>query len=202
MKSIIIILAFLFVGYDSSAEQLDNELKDIIVRCIDYSDTNPIHKEDMDDLNEEFKHRVKSYPNDMKNYENEYRDWLFNILYDFASSVYEDSPDYRRMKMKRTYCFLLLAVTSDSDKALTFLEYAKLSVQEYVDNPYYELLESQLLGIYWLEIFFKRRNGMLTISDIDNLEQFMNHNYKMLDKDQVKGSKRLVKKLKVSISGN
>lgn len=202
MKGLVAIFAFLFVGYGQSTDNTDNELKDIIVRCIDYSDTNPIHKEEIDGLREEFKYRMKSYPSDMKDYESSYRDWLFNILYDYAKNVYEDSPDYRRMKMKRAFCFLLLAITSDSDRALTFLEYAKLSVQEFIDNPDYEMLERQLLGVYWLEVFLRKQSNRLTIENIDNLEQYIDHNRTMLDIDVVRDSEKLIETLKESISGN
>jgi hypothetical protein len=106
------------------------------------------------------------------------------------------------MKMKRAFCFLLLAITSDSDRALTFLEYAKLSVQEFIDNPDYEMLEGQLLGVYWLEVFLRKQSNRLTIENIDNLEQYIDHNRTMLDIDVVKDSEKLIETLKESISGN
>ena len=73
-------------------------------------------------------------------------DSFFKYLFKNSSCKYDDSPDIRRMKMRRALCYVTIGLKASYRRAFTFIEYSKLSIIESIDNPDIEILENQYLN--------------------------------------------------------
>jgi hypothetical protein len=197
------LFAILFTGIALNGQTLPPvriDLKDLIVDCMDYTDFNPTHKNKTDDLIKEFQYIINS-DKIFKSGQNHHRiDTVFKKLYNNATAIYEDSPDYRRFKIRRMYCFAILALYSDLDKASTFIEYAKLSLIETIDNPESEFMQNQMLGLYWLEILIEKENNDLNLGDLKKIEEYLNKNETLISESNYNYSQGLLKDIKKDLN--
>lgn len=158
-----------------------NDCQTLVLKTFYYRDSNPIYQQESDSINLGFKNALLN--RDLLHLDKDYKTKIEPILrsiYDNSTNEYDDSPDYRRQKMRRSICFATIALLTDYDKAYTFLEYSKVSLIGSIDRPDDELLENQYLGLMIIEIMIKLENNKLTESDIDKIE-----NYLTLKKDLI-----------------
>ena len=133
------VLIFLFSCKQTTKEQAETAIEkcfiqskyevekaiitDFLIRHVAFRDVNPIHQEYADELNA-FVRKVfeKQYTSD------EIPDLItqaLGLLYDNSIGVFEDSPDVRRMTIRRSMCFMALAFLADEWRYPTFLADAR-----------------------------------------------------------------------------
>lgn len=200
---LIILITVLFTWISGNGQTLPLErinIKDLIVNCMDFTDFNPIHKTETDKLINELNKAINSNKI-FSSAQNTIRiDSTFNKFYNYTTASYEDSPDYRRTKIRRMYCFAILALYSDLDKAATFIEYAKLSLIEKIDNPESEFMQDQMLGLYWLEILIEKEYNDLNLRDLEKLEDYLNKNETMISESNYNYSQGLLMDIKKDLN--
>jgi hypothetical protein len=175
-------------------------LKDLIINCLDYTDFNPIHKTETDKLINEFRSAINSDKIFSSGQNLDRIDSTFNDFYNYTTASYEDSPDYRRAKIRRMYCFAILALYSDLDKATTFVEFSKLSLIETIDNPETEFMQNQMLGLYWLEIFIAKEHNDINPNDLVKIEDYLNKNGTLVSESNYNYSQVLLKDIKKDLN--
>jgi len=176
MKHILIILIAGMISLPAISQRDDllNKTQNLIIQCMEYKDFNPMHKPETDTVVNILKRNVsdRDTENLVLDYNKEIQH-LFRLIYQNAENVYEDSPDYRRKKIRRAYCYASLALVSHYNKAYTFLEYAELSIMEDLDKPDFELLEGKLLGIYLIDLMLQFEENQLRKKQIQSVQQFL-----------------------------
>jgi hypothetical protein len=98
---------------------------------------------------------------------------ILKAIFDNSRSEYDDSPDMRRYKSRRSICFATVALLSGSENADTFIEYSKFSLLGSVETSEINLLENQYLGLLVLEMMLKIEGNKLIGSDIEKLKEFL-----------------------------
>lgn len=200
IKKFIIIPVFLvsgFTGY-SQNQDLIRDCQKLILKTFRYYDLNPVHQMETDFINSKFQTiLLKRNKTTLTSDYNSEIESLFHLIYDNGTNEYEDSPDYRRLRMRRAICFASIALISDFHKAYTFIEYAKLSLLEHIDTPDDDLLEESFLGLMIIEIMLKIDENRLTVIDIDNLESYLNLKKEMIEKQIYDNSQVLIKKCRL-----
>ncbi|MCY1633518.1 hypothetical protein [Marinifilum sp. D737] len=197
MKNIvsILILGLFWISAFAENDDIAKETQNLILKTFTYSDQNPIYHPESEFIVEEFQKilanrtehdKTSQFTQDIEN--------LFKYLFKNSLWEYEDSSENRRMKMRRAFCFASLALLSEDNKSLTFIEYAKLSIIEHTDNPDFYLLEEQLLGINILEMLVKHEKGLVNNSDILSIENFLKDNQDEIEKSIINEASILMEK--------
>ena len=174
----------LFIGLSGYAgqENLQDQTRELILRTLTYTDVNEMHKATTDSivqnfrnalLNRDIHHLSSGYTPEISGY--------FKQIYDNGYCIYEDPPDYRRMKIRRALSFASIAVVSDYDKAYTFIEFAKLALLEDVGMPYSELIEQQLLGLQLLDLLLQSEENIINSSSVESVRKFLVTNRESFD---------------------
>ncbi len=178
-------------GQNNSGEEIN--LKALIAKCLDFNDSNPRERMASDQLIAAIKSALYS-ENLFSSQENKSNiEEAFRKFYQYSDRLYQDSPDHRRAKIRRMLCMALLALYSDHYKAYTFVENAKLALVETIDNPDMELLENQMLGLYWLQILIAKEDQKLSKKEIDLVKDFMNKNREQLSQSTYLYSQKVLK---------
>lgn len=176
LLTILMLGTFSINGYSENIELIAESQK-IILEVFRFIEFNPIHKPESDSIQQKFREvLLQRYKHNITADYTTETETLFRWIYSNSSCEYEDSPDYRRMKMRRAFCFTSVALLSPHDKAYTFLEYAKLSIGESLENPDIELLEQPYLGILLVELMFNIEENRLATNDIVRIENFIEQN--------------------------
>ena len=196
----LILLGSTLIGYSGNSD-LIKDCQKIIIRTFRYGDSNPIYQPETDSIQSNFQSILlrRGENNIVKNNSDEIKN-LFDWLYNSCTNEYDDSPDYRRLKMRRAMCFASIGLISDFDKAYTFLEYAKVSIIGEIDNPDYELLEDSFLGLMIIETMLKIEENKLTKYDILKLEKYLSNKKDLLDKLDITETENLIMKCKLKIN--
>ncbi len=170
-----------FSGY-AGEENLQNQTKELILKTLTYTDVNEIHQAVTDSIVRNFKHALlnRDVHHLVSSYTPQISDF-FKQIYDNGYCIYEDPPDYRRMKIRRALSFASIAVVSDYNKAYTFIEFAKLALLEDVKMPYSELIEQQLLGLHLLGLLMQLEENILDETAVESVEQFLKSNRESFD---------------------
>ncbi len=202
MKQLLILILLFGTGLTICAQETDVivDCQNLILKTFKHGELNPIYQSDNDSINNKFRyvllHRDKNNLTKEFNYEIES---IFKRLYDNSTNEYEDSPDYRRLKMRRSICFATIALISDFDKAYTFIEYSKVSLIESIEKPDVELLENEFLGLLIIETMLKIEENKLAKTDIEKLDNYLILKKDILNKQYYLDSKELIKKLELII---
>lgn len=174
--------------------ELPKQTLDLVKESYVIYESNPTHKLGSDSimylLHESMQYCLLS--NGSKA-DNEKATTIFNLLYRNSSSLYSDSPEERRMKLRRAACFLSLALVSNTDESLTYLSYAKFTLAENINNPKVELLEEPYLGLMFLELFFKLQAGDSFNEDLLTLKNFVEKNKENLSEEIIQSANKLIK---------
>jgi hypothetical protein len=195
MRKILTLLLLISVNLSlfSNNKDLLTEIREIIKSSMQYTDFNPIHKPETDKVTEFFNMQLDTRYNSSYQIDKEKSiDSLFSWIYANGYCVYEDSPDNRRMKIRRAICFATIGLLSDYDKAYTFIEYAKLSLIENINQPDIELLENQYLGLLLLEIMLHLDENQLNGNIINELETFLRVNQTQIQRELYADTKSIV----------
>lgn len=199
MKKIvsILILGLIWISAFAENDDIAKEIQNLILKTFTYSDQNPTHNPESEFIVKEFQKilmnraeydRTNQFTQDVEN--------LFKYLFKNSLWEYEDSSENQRMKMRRAFCFASLALLSEGDKNLTFIEYAKLSIIEHKDNPDFYLLEEQLLGLNILEMLLKYEKGLVNNADILSIEKFLKAKHNEIEKSIINETKILMGKFR------
>ena len=202
MKRLTTITLLIWIGFSCFAQKTDliNDCQILILRTFHYGDLNPIYQPETDSINQKFKKALLN--RGISHLDNDYNsdiDPIFKWIYDNSTNEYDDSPDYRRQKMRRSICFATIALLTEFDKAYTFLEYSKVSLIESIEKPDDELLENQYLGLIILEIMLKIENNRLTKSDIDKLDKYLTLKKDLIEEQNYLDSQRIINSSKLII---
>jgi hypothetical protein len=176
MKRLTLIAFLIWIGLSCFAQktELINDCQILILKTFFYEDLNPIYQHETDSINQEFEKALLN--RDISHFDNNYKtdiEPIFKRIFDNSTSEYDDSPDYRRQKMRRSICFATIALLTKIDKAYTFIEYSKVSLIESIDRPDDELLENEYLGLMILELMMKIEDNKLIKSDIEKLDKYL-----------------------------
>lgn len=202
MKKFAIILIFVNFCIISHSQNLDLivDCQKLILKTFYYQDFNPIHKPETDSINKIF--QTILLRRDKTTIQSDYNkeiESLFHLIYNNGFNEYEDSPDYRRLKMRRALGFASIALISDLDKTKTFLEYAKLSLIENIDDPDDELLENQYLGLLIIELMIAIEEDYINMEDLNRIENYLDKKKDMIVKQNHSESKEIIQKCKLVI---
>lgn len=161
---------------------LQDQTRELILKTLSYTDVNEMHGPATDSIVQNFKRALTdrntsklstSYTPQISGY--------FKQIYDNGYCIYEDSPDYRRMKVRRAISFASIAAVSDYNKAYTFIEFAKLALIEDVKSPYSELIEQQLLGLQLLDLLMRLEENIIDEASIETVERYLKTNRESFD---------------------
>ncbi len=170
------------IGGYAGPGNLQYQTKELILRTLSYTDVNEMHQAVTDSIVRNFQQALLN--RDVHHLESVYTPQIsafFKQIYDNGYCIYEDPPDYRRMKIRRALSFASIAVVSDYDKAYTFIEFAKLALLEDVKMPYSELIEQQLLGLHLLGLLMQLEENILDESAVESVEHFLKSNRESFD---------------------
>lgn len=175
MKKLIILSLLLFstkIGYGGN-EALVKECQTLIYKAFHNPEYNPLHQPITDSIQRKFQRIFND--RDIRDLSSTYSkdiEQALRDIYDNGYGEYEDSPDIRRMKMRRASCFASIALLSDYNKAYAFLDYAIFSISESNGKPELEL-ENQYLGLLLLEIMFLLEEDYLSEGYLAKLEAYL-----------------------------
>lgn len=118
MKQTIIILTLAVVTAMSAtmgARAQENLLKypqvrKYITTRFSFRDVNPFHQPEADSIAVLFRDILAEWESDLRERDDRLRARALELFYDNSSSVYEDSPDERRMTIRRYHCLIALAL--------------------------------------------------------------------------------------------
>jgi len=166
----IIFIVFCGTIFGQGNEKEVSELK-VASRCFMYQEINPSEKEMSDSIIHLFLQSIENYKSQARKeeYIKQQIEILLNLLFENAQSFYADSDEERRMKVRRAAIYASLALLSDSDKGLTFIDYSKRSLQNEACTVT-EYLEETYLGVLILENLIKMEAGFEL--DVDYLNVF------------------------------
>jgi hypothetical protein len=202
MKKFTIVAIYLLIGFSSFAQKADliEDCRNLILNTVRYGDSNPIYQPESDSINVRFQTTILNRERStlIKDYNSDI-ELIFKWIYNNSTNEYDDSPDYRRLKMRRAICFATITLLSNFDKAYTFLEYSKVSLIESIERPDDELLENQYLGLMLIEIMLKTEENKIMKSDIDSIENYLNHRKDMIEKQNCQDMQNLIKKFRLII---
>lgn len=175
MKAIFFILLSVLINTEAFSQEsnLRNETADLITSVLLIRDLNPTEQQESDTINELFKFSLNHYL-ERKGLEELVIEKAFQFLYRNGSSEYSDSPEERSMKSRRALCFASIALLSKSENGLTFIDYSHFSMMGSIESPNISLLEERLLGLLWLEILIKEDKKVLTKTDLQKIQEFIN----------------------------
>lgn len=69
--------------------------------------------------------------------------------------------------------FVAIALLSEAESRLTYIEYSKCSIKGYADDFEVELLAHTFIGIYFLELLFKHEGQQLVRQDVEKVQHFL-----------------------------
>jgi len=175
MKAIFFILLSVLINTEAFSQEsnLRNETADLITSVLLIRDLNPTEQQESDTINELFKFSLNHYL-ERKGLEELVIEKAFQFLYRNGSSEYSDSPEERSMKSRRALCFASIALLSKIENGLTFIDYSHFSMMGSIESPNISLLEERLLGLLWLEILIKEDKNVLTKTDLQKIQEFIN----------------------------
>lgn len=175
MKAIFFILISVLINSEAFSQEsnLRNETADLITSVLLIRDLNPTEQQESDTINELFKFSLNHYL-ERKGLEEPVIEKAFQFLYSNGSSEYSDSPEERSMKSRRALCFASIALLSKSENVLTFIDYSHFSMMGSIESPNISLLEERLLGLLWLEILIKEDKKVLTKTDLQKIQEYIN----------------------------
>lgn len=180
MKRIILnlILATFAVSLHAQDANLINQSIDFVGVSFVIKDSNPMEESVSNSINDIFKEALQEYKNKGSDTANSKRITdIFKLLYENGGSFYSDTYDVRRFKLRRAGCFASVALLSDIDRGFTFIQYAKFAISDNTDSPSnIEFVETQYLGLLFIETIFKYKDNQLNKSDLKNIRKFINDN--------------------------
>ena len=190
------ILAFLVWKASCCYSQNSDLMADceaLIIGTLHYSDVNPIYKPESDSINERFKDALLGRNRLILNPDNHSEiESILKVIYINSVSEYDDSPDFRRYKVRRSICFATIALLSGSEKANTFIEYAKFSLLGSVETQDNKLLENEYLGLLILEMMLKIEENKLIGSDIEILTHYLYANRDSISEENFLEAQKIV----------
>jgi hypothetical protein len=155
-KIIFVFLAFPLMLSGQPDKNLIEKTKQYILKTYRIEESNPAHSSESDSISNMFAVSLGSYGTAKKTKHEIIN--LFELLYDNTTSLYEDSPDVRRMKTRHSMLFSIAALSCDSDKAATFLDYAKSSLYTGQCGMIEDLLENEYTGMLFLDLLVAYSN--------------------------------------------
>ncbi len=169
---------FLLIAFSASLHAQDVKLLNHSIEFVGLTfvirDSNPMEEPESDSINKIFQTALKEYQNKESDVSNTKKVLdIFNILYNNGASMYSDTEEERRMKLRRAECFASIALLSDIDKGFTFIQYAKFALAENLNTPNVEFIEEQYLGLLMLEVAFKYKDKQLNQNDLKTVREFI-----------------------------
>ncbi|MCF1749692.1 hypothetical protein [Mariniradius sediminis] len=183
-------------GYSQNAELIAN-CEALIIKTFQYSDLNPAYQVESDSINQRFVNALmgRNRVNLNTDYNTEIEP-ILKAIYKNSRSEYDDSPDMRRYKSRRSICFATVALLSGFESADTFIEYSKSSLLGSVETPEIKLLENQYLGLLILELMLKIEGERLSGSDIEKLKQYLTTNRDFILPENLLDAQKVVESCK------
>ncbi len=173
-----IYMIILFLVYSQAVVGQERALKqntvEFILETYHVPEVNPTHEDASSKVDSAFKAVLIQYAG-LPGSENDVPvSDLFNLLYANGSSGYEDSPDIRRMKMRRSMCFSAIALKSDIFSSITFLDHAEYSLMYKCPEKVEPLLETEYCGLLFLELLVRSDLNKDVFRDaLFRIEQFL-----------------------------
>ena len=172
-----LLITLLFLAYSSGLISQDttliNQSLQLAGSAFVFGESNPTEVPETDSINRILQASLTQHRIKHSGSSKEISD-IFRELYKNGGSAYSDSPDERRMKLRRAACFASIALLSCPDKGLTFIEYAKLTLSEDINNPKIEFLEGPFLGLLIIELVLKYEDGQINPENLKEVNDFVN----------------------------
>ena len=195
MKHLFVLFFIILSGCSFAQEnELISNTSDLVIESLKINEINPTYQKESDSINDILKTSLALHLKHKKSDQKVSK--IFHQLYKNGSSIYSDSPEVRRMKQRRSVCFGSIALLSDYDVSLTFIDYAKYSLAGSIKEPDIEFLEAPFLGLLFIEILLKYENNELTENDLQVLELFISQHKENLSKEIIHKSENLLSNYK------
>ncbi len=198
-----LLTVFIMLVFSTSCFPQEDDLSDRIVEFIANTtkivELNPEHKELSDIINKSFTEALtEKFSNSTSNDERILN--CLELIYNNGNSLYEDSSEERRLKLRRSICFATIGLLSEKDKFDTFINYSKCALVGDIENPDLTLIEEHYLGIMFLDIHLKNKAGYLIEEDLLDVDTFIIENKDSLLEEVVLKANILLKEYKQSIN--
>lgn len=194
--ALIILLSFGLNSYSQPCD-LSEDCKALVLKTYHYQDYYPTLSGETDMLCEYFDTVLVNRNSD--NITNEFTkeaEALLYLFYENGACKHDGSPDSRRLKMKRSLCFASLALSTELDKSMAFIEYAKYSLvgKEVVFKD--EMLANQYLGLLMIEMMFHIEGNTVSQDYLNSLEICLIENSKYVKSSHYDDARAIVRKCK------
>lgn len=136
-------------------------------------ETNPMEKPESDSINGILQTSLKEHINKQAGLSKKIL-CIFDVLYKNGESLYSDSQEEIRAKLRRSACFASIALLSNIEKGFTFIEYAKFALSNDINNPQIEFIEEPYLGLLFIEVTLKYEDNQLSMEDLTKVFDFVN----------------------------
>lgn len=186
-------MIFLSTEIYSQDKGLINKSIQFISSTFIINDSNPMEKKESDSIESIFKESINQHinKNDKQFCDSEILE-IFKILYDNGQSVYSDSDEERRIKLRRSLCFTSIALLSKIENSYTFIEYAKFTLSDNKTASCMEFLEEQYLGLLFIELVLKAEDNQLDKNDLKIVNEFIEKNKNNISTDVISKAKALL----------
>lgn len=198
MKHIIlfILLFTLKINAFSQDKLLLNETIEFILDNYKVSEFNPIHQQESFQFDSLFKISLINHFEKKGIEKNPNHSEIFTLLHSNSIMEYEDSPDYRRMVMRRSLCFSTLALISELSSAFTYIDYAKYSIKDNCSIQNENLLEHEYCGLLFLELILAIEYNEPIKTYLIEIEKYIIENQNLIDSSIFNSAYNLIRQYK------
>ena len=146
---------------------------------------NPIHKSESMYINSLFEISLVNHF-EAKTFEYPFTtETILQLLHKNFVDGYEDSPDMRRMAMRKSQCFATLALICDDYLcSSTYIRFAKFSISQICMNNPLLHLENQFTALLFLEIMINFEEYNTHKANIEFLFKYLKENKNKLSPDK------------------
>lgn len=169
----------------------DKKLPELILSSLKIYEPNPIHLKEIESINNRFKSLIiDSKDNFGTNIMEQ-----FDNLYKIGLSEFEDNTDMLRIKMEQCIYLASIAVLSDRDRFVFFIDLAKHCITDSTGKSI-EFLEIQNCGLILLKIYLKSNFKIDFQTDLVDLDKALELYKSSMVIDFYNDSKMIIKKYK------
>jgi hypothetical protein len=184
MLRLILLVTIISFNFTVSGQdkKLVKETVDFIIQTYNVPEANPVHYKESGLIDSTFKTLLLDYFEIKKSGTEYSSSYLFNLLFLNSISEFEDSPDIRRMKMRRSICFSCIALKADLLSAFTFIDYAKYSILDHCPDKIESDLETEYIGLLFFELLINtKRENYQNKNDIQRIKMFLSKNRTLIN---------------------
>jgi hypothetical protein len=158
----------------------------LLIEYAPFKDTNPVHQEEADAVNSIFIRAVHSYNLFDETEKQYFRTKAFSLLYDNSVADFEDAVDYDRMAIRKSLCYMTLALLSDRYRFQSFTNDAINTLSDIQPERRYQQTALVLLSEILMMYRFEDISAKAVEEKQESMHHFLKTNIEYFDKEFVK----------------